>query len=88
MAQITYRSGDASVTLRKAPGDEDISGDYNVYESVRELQLGSVAVTVKGSGNDCALALWQQNGFSYALSFEPGISEQEAITLISEITSQ
>ena len=88
MTQITYRSGDNSVTLRKAHGDEDVSGDYNDYETVREVQTGMVSVVLKGEGESFSLALWQQNGFSYALSFEPGISEQMVMKLVNGISSQ
>lgn len=88
MAQITYRSDDASATLRKARGSEDISGDFNDYSIIHELQVGTLSVTVKGAGDTCSLALWQQNGFSYSLSFEPGISEDEATMLVTDVLNQ
>lgn len=88
MAQITYKSGEASVTIRKAHGNEDISGDYNDYSTVRELQIDTVSVIVKGDGDAYSLALWQQNSFSYSLSIEPGISEQEITMLIYVLLNQ
>lgn len=88
MAQITYKSGEASVTIRKAHGNEDNSGDYNDYSTVRELQIDTVSVIVKGDGDAYSLALWQQNSFSYSLSIEPGISEQEITMLIYVLLNQ
>ncbi|MBO6271047.1 MAG: hypothetical protein J6N19_18110 [Clostridium sp.] len=88
MAQITYGSSDTSVTLRKARGNEDISGDFNEYSSVSELKIDTVPVTLKGDGDTCSLALWQREGFSYSLSIDPGISEQEITMLINDLLNQ
>ena len=88
MAQITYGSDDTSVTLRKARGNEDISGDYNEYSAVSELWIDSVSIVLKGDGDTCSLALWQQDGFSYSLSVEPGVSEQEITMLVTDVLNQ
>ena len=84
-AQVTYRSGDASVIFRKARGNEDVSGDYNQYADVREEQIGSVTVTLKGNDGAYALALWQKDGFSYALSFDPGVPAQEMTAAVQSL---
>ena len=52
------------MTFRKAQGDEDISGDHNEYETVQEIEIQAVSVTMKGSEGKCSLALWQKDGFS------------------------
>ena len=88
MAQITYGSDDTSVTLRKARDNEDISGDYNEYSAVSELRIDSVSIVLKGDGDTCSLALWQQDGFSYSLSVEPGVSEQEITMLVTDVLNQ
>ena len=88
MAQIIYSTADASVTFRKAHGDEDISGDYNEYETVQEIEIQAVSVTMKGNEGKCSLAMWQKDGFSYALSFEPGITEQDCVKLVTSAMNQ
>lgn len=86
-AQVAYRSGDASVTFRKALGSEDISGDYNQYADVREEQIGNLTITLKGNNGTYALALWQHDGFSYALSFDPGVPAEEMTAAVRSLIS-
>ena len=87
LAQITYSSEGADVIFRKARGSEDISGDYNQYADVREQPIGGVTVTLKGNDGAYALALWQHDGFSYALSFDPGVSAQEMTAAVQSLIS-
>ena len=84
-AEIVYRSGDASVTYRKAYGSDDVSGDYNAYESIWETEIGGGAVTLKGNGGTVSLALWLQGDYTFSLSFEPGVTEEEAIAVLDPL---
>lgn len=75
-AQIDYINGSEIVSYRKIKGDEDISGDYNVYDDVKEITAGGVSVTVKGNGGIYYIAVWQKDGYSYSISDYSGLSEQ------------
>lgn len=81
-AQITYEGENQTVTYRKAPGDEDISGDYNAYDTVTETMAGKISVTLKGDGDGYVLALWKSDGYSYALSLENPVAEEEIIKIL------
>ncbi len=82
-AQITYEGENQTVTYRKAPGEEDISGDYNVYDTVTETVAGETSVTLKGDGDGYVLALWTADGYSYALSLENPVTEEELLEILA-----
>lgn len=82
-AQITYEGENQTVTYRKAPGEEDISGDYNVYDTVTEKTAGKTSVTLKGDGDGYVLALWTADGYSYALSLENPVTEEELLEILA-----
>lgn len=62
---MAYTNGTDTILFRAANGDEDTSGDYNVYDNT--WTVGNV--TLKGSGDQAVLAIWQRDGVSYSLSF-------------------
>lgn len=82
-AQIIYEGENQTVTYRKAPGEEDISGDYNVYDTVTEKTAGKISVTLKGDGDGYVLALWTADGYSYALSLEKPVTEEELLEILA-----
>ena len=86
-AQVEYqgKSQDEAVLFRKARGTDDISGDYNTYSDVTEVTVKEVSVTLKGDDGQYSLAIWQQDGFAYSLSYEPGGSEDVFVAMIQEI---
>lgn len=86
-AQVEYQgeSQDEAVLFRKARGTDDISGDYNVYSDVKEITVNEVSVTLKGDEEQYKLAIWQQDGFAYSLSYEPGGSENVFVEMIQSV---
>ena len=71
--------------VRKAPGSEDISGDYNEYAEQQSLTVGSVSATCKGESGLVKLAIWTDGGYTYAVSVEDGCTADEMAALISQI---
>lgn len=69
--EVRYADGaDETVcTVRKAPGEEDISGDYNVYEGTETLQYFGISLQAEISYDDAGIrkAVWTKDGFSYAV---------------------
>ena len=84
--EIVYASGeDRAAYVRKAPGTEDISGDYNDYAEEQTVEEGSVSITLKGRDGLVYLAIWTDGGCSYALNVTAGLSQSDMTALVSEI---
>lgn len=95
--------GDEVCYMRKAgvgKGDKagevtDISGDYNVYDKVKEVDITledgrEATVTLKGQKNKFYLALWQLKGakdnglWNYAIGIR-GVPEQDLLELVKMV---
>ena len=87
-AEITYENADASVTFRKIPGQEDISGDYNVYDTVTTQTIAGEEVTLKGDADGYFLAIWSDDTYSYALSFTPQVAEETVAAIIQAMSAK
>ena len=71
--------------VRKANGEGDISGDYNSYEETEEISVDDRTVTVKGNNGSVSNAVWEDNGYAYAMQFAEGVSQEEISALIAQI---
>ena len=93
--------GDEVCYMRKAPAsaadddDVDISGDYNVYDTVKEVEFSledgrEVEVTLKGKDKKFYVANWQLKGvkdngvWNYAIGVR-GIPEQDLLELVKMV---
>ena len=93
--------GDEVCYMRKAPAsaadddDVDISGDYNVYDTVKEVEFSledgrEVEVTLKGKDKKFYVANWQLKGvkdngvWNYAIGVR-GIPEQDLMELVKMV---
>ena len=93
--------GDEVCYMRKAPAsaadddDVDISGDYNVYDTVKEVEFTledgrEVEVTLKGKDKKFYVANWQLEGvkdngvWNYAIGVR-GIPEQDLLELVKMV---
>lgn len=89
MLEVIYAADSEAETeagrVRKAPGSEDISGDYNEYAEQQSMTVGSVSATCKGEGGLVKLAIWTDGGYTYAVSVEDGCTADEMAALISQI---
>ena len=86
MFEIIYASGeDETARIRKAPGADDVSGDYNEYAETETVDVGGVRVTMKGENGLVKLAVWTSGDYSYALSVENAISQSDMAALVSNI---
>ena len=77
--------GERAAYIRKAPGTDDISGDYNDYAETETLDVNSRSVTMKGNDGLVNLALWTDGGYSYALNVSEGLSRSDIAALVAEI---
>ncbi len=85
LAQIRYTGQNNTVTLRMSLGAEDISGDYSEYADIMIRTINGYDITMKGNNDRFRLAVWQYDGFSYALHFEEEVSEQDMLTVIKSL---
>ena len=61
------------------------AAEMNVYSDVKEITVNEVSVTLKGDEGQYKLAIWQQDGFAYSLSYEPGGSENVFVEMIQSV---
>ena len=78
--EVTY--GDNTISLRKAAGSGDISGDCNSYTEIG-AGVGDVSVTLRENDEKVFSAIWENDGYTYALYSADGISENTATTAIA-----
>ena len=89
MLEVIYYDGDAEVArVRKGTGAEDISGDYNVYEIEEAVDVTGTQVTLKGSADGYALAVWNEDGYAYAVSVTKKITKDEILQIVEEIVKK
>ena len=85
LISVSYPDGKGEIIVRKGSGEEDVSGDFNVYEEQSTAEADGTEVTLRGNGGLVNLAIWQRDGFSYSLSFSEGIAADEIVGLIAGI---
>jgi hypothetical protein len=87
---VTYLDGEDNrvLTIRKGTGEEDISGDYNEYPQEDVTELEGLSVTVRGDGKRIFLALWQEEGYSYAVSFDKGGTQDQLKEIMKTVMRQ
>lgn len=73
-------------SIRKARAEGDISGDFTEYSDIREVDFEGRKVTLKGKAGTCSLALWEENGFSYAVKAqEKPMTEEEILEIVKAV---
>lgn len=87
MLQLGYTNGEDKITYRCANASEggDISGDFNSYKEESQVDIGEAAVTVKGSGDGAALAVWENDGLYFSVSASPELSLEQMSAIIESI---
>ena len=81
-AEISYEGTSQTALYRVTQGNTDISGDYNVYDDVKEVQTDDSVVTLKGNEAGYVLAIWQKNGYSYSIAFTSPETEAQILKII------
>ena len=73
-------------SIRKARAEGNISGDFTEYPDIREVDFEGRKVTLKGEAGTCSLALWEENGFSYAVQAqEKPMTEEEILEIVKAV---
>lgn len=85
LAEITYTGTDNEAIYRKSKGTEDVSGDYNQYEEITEVNEDGFIFTIKGNDSKYQLATWTKEGFSYSLYFKNGIEKTVLVDIAKRV---
>lgn len=85
LAEIFYQQDNQEILYRAAKGNEDISGNYTVYEEVKTVTVGNTKVTVKGKSGLINLATWTKDGISYSLDFDEACDLKSVTSIIESI---
>lgn len=84
LAEIVYAGEGMTATFRRSPGPADNSGDNGTYGSVRTLDLGPVAATLKGSSGTYTLAIWSEGPYCNSLRLSSGLTEAQWRAVLSK----
>lgn len=87
MIEVIFSSADdeKEITLRKAAGTEDVSGDYTQYKEVQAVDVDGVQVTMKGDDGKVKVAIWTKDGYTYAMNMKPGMDCKEVSAMVSTV---
>lgn len=83
--QVNYLENDETIfTLRKAYGDEDISGVYLEYEGTELLTVNNIEVMAYGAP-DGTLIRFRKDGYFYSIYSQDKNNENKAIEIATYI---
>ena len=91
MIEVVYRNEDVEVCVRKQKGEgQDISGDYNQYETCTETNLDNDATLIEhtNSNNNAIKQLLSCNGYSWSLVAQDGYSGISNLDFVNMILEQ
>lgn len=82
LVQISYLSENDQIVYRTEKTDIDISGDYNVYDTVETVTVNNADTTLRGSGELFYGAVWNDGDMSYSLSSMNGLDKDTIIRIV------
>ena len=82
LIQVIYGEPDHNVYFRKAVGTEDISGDYNEYDTVTESDMDGTNITFSGNGELVYLASWIEDGRFCSVSMNEGAEKETMLSVV------
>ena len=89
MIEVAYSKEEpfaVGYSIRKARAEGDISGDFTEYPDIREVDFEGRKVKLKGEAGTCSLALWEENGFSYAVKAQENpMTEEEILEIVKAV---
>lgn len=83
LVQISYLCETDEIVYRTEKTDADISGDYNVYDTVETETINGVDTTLKGSDGVFYGAVWNDGEMSYSIGSTNGF-EKDTLVQIAE----
>ena len=85
LLEVVYCSEEDEVTLRKAAGEEDISGDYNQYETLVTEERADGSVLYRKNGDTIWGVLVFRGEYSWSVLSETGLENETAEQFVSAV---
>lgn len=86
MIEIIYSgTKNQELRVRKANGQEDISGRYDSFENVEEITVNDRTMTMKGNGDQVNVAIWTDGEHAFSVVSEEGMDQTHLEEMISGI---
>lgn len=86
LAELIYGCGEETIRFRMAPGQADVSGDYNQWSYAEDADAGAMTVRLKGAARDAvSLAVWTAGGNSYSLTFSAPVDADTALSIAGSV---
>ena len=87
MIEVQYYDTEDNIiyNVRKAKGNDDCSGNYEVYQNEMTKEIQNHIVTLKGNDDIYYLAIWQIDKYSYSFYSYNGLDEDTITTYIEKI---
>ena len=87
MIEVQYYDTEGNIiyNVRKAKGNDDCSGNYEVYQNKKTKEIQNQTVTLKGKDDIYYLAIWQNDEYSYSFYSYNGLDEDAITTYIEKI---
>lgn len=89
IAEVIFSNGDddsSALYFRKGVGTENISGDYNSYDTVEKQVIGGRTVTCKGHDGLVYTATWNDGTYSYAVMSNAGMNAETLAAWVQSLT--
>lgn len=74
-----------ALLIRKAVGSDDISGDFSEYAENNTISVNNLEVATKGNGGTINVAIWTNNGYTFAITTDNSMSSEQISELIKSI---
>lgn len=85
MIQVFYGDDENKVCIRKEAGSGDISGDCNQYSQTKTVEINGSSVTMRGEDGLVMVAIWENGGYTYAVTSGAGMSAAGMTALIRSV---
>lgn len=87
MIQVIYSdaNGNEIGRVRKAAGNDDVSGDYNDYAENETADVGGVSVQLRGTDGKVFVMTWTAGDFTYSVTVENGMAHDAALGMVSAL---
>lgn len=83
LVQLLYENGnDDRITYRTEKTNDDISGDYSVYE---KTEITDGGITIKGNDGLYCTAVWNDGENAYSVYSEDGLTRNEILKIVSSV---
>lgn len=88
MVQVFYENGESELLVRKAKGNQDISGDYNQYSENSTMTVDGLEVSTRGNNGKVNVATWVNGEYTYSVGLykdESGLDTDTMKDIVSII---